>query len=46
MGYLKEDSWELSVACKVRIYILIMYTTFGKTNETPKDHQKSSDILV
>lgn len=31
---------------KVRIYILIMYTAFGKTNETPKDHQKSSDILA
>lgn len=44
--YLKGGSWELSVVCKVRKYILIMYIEFGKTSETPKDHQKSSDILA
>lgn len=46
MEYLKEGSWELSVACKVRKCILIMYVVFGKTSETPKDHPKSSDILA
>lgn len=46
IDYLKEGSWELSVVCKVRIYILIMYIVFGETSETPKDRQKSSDILA
>lgn len=46
MEYLKEGSWELSEVCKVRLYILIICNVFGKTSETPKDHQKSSDILA
>lgn len=46
MENFKEGSWELTVVCKVRIYILIVYIVFDKTSETPKDHQKSSDILA
>lgn len=46
LEYLKEGSWELNVVYKVTIHILIMYTVFSKTSDTPKDHQKSSDILA
>lgn len=46
LEYLKEGSWELGVTCKVTIHILIMYVVFGKISETPKDHQKLSDILA
>ena len=46
MEYLKEGSWELSVACKIWKPILIMYFVLGETGEVPKDHQKPSDILA
>lgn len=46
MEYLKEGSWELSVACKIGKPILIMYFVLGETGEVPKDHQKPSDILA
>lgn len=44
--YLKEGSWELSVACKIGKPILIMYFVLGETSEVPKDRQKLSDILA
>lgn len=46
MDYLKEDSWELSVVCKIGNPILIRYFVLGETGEVPKDHQKPSDMLA
>lgn len=44
--YLKEGSWELSVACKIGKPILITYFVLGETSEVLKDCQKQSDILA
>lgn len=46
MEYLKEGSWELSVACKIGKPTLIVYFVLGETGEVSQDHQKPSDVLA
>lgn len=46
MKYLKEGSWELSVACKIGKPILAAYFVLGETGEVLKDCQKQSDTLA